>query len=177
MFSKKWATSPRRYEVIHDREVAIPVSAGFALDCDVFGPDSPEMFPAILSAFPFHKEPMFEPLMPRAIAPASSRSRAAIRISTRVAVTCRSSSTCAAPASRAAPSITSATGRSRTSTRRSNGSPGSWCDGQVATFGTSYFAMTAKRVAELEPPSLKTIFAPFATADQYRGAMFHGGIF
>ena len=28
-----------------------------------------------------------------------------------------------------------------------------WCDGQVATFGSSYFAMTAKRVAELKPPS------------------------
>jgi predicted acyl esterase len=37
--------------------------------------------------------------------------------------------------------------------------------------------MTAKRVAELKPPSLKTIFAPFATTDQYRDAIFQGGIF
>ena len=52
-----------------------------------------------------------------------------------------------------------------------------WCDGQVATFGTSYFSMTAKRVAELKPPSLKTIFAPFGTTDQYRQAIYQGGIF
>jgi predicted acyl esterase len=52
-----------------------------------------------------------------------------------------------------------------------------WCDGQVATFGTSYFAMTAKRVAMLKPPSLRTIFAPFGVTDEYRHAVFQGGIF
>jgi predicted acyl esterase len=178
MFSTKWTTSPRRHEVIHDREVAIPVSAGFTLDCDIFRPDTTEKVPAILCAFPFNKDPMFEPMMPRAIAP--------------VIVAIEGGD----------PNFYARRGYAQVFLNvRGTGKSGGvfdhlgdgtiqdlyeaiewlakqpWCDGQVATFGTSYFAMTAKRVAELKPPSLKTIFAPFATADQYRGAMFHGGIF
>jgi hypothetical protein len=172
MFSKKWATSPRRYEVVRDREVKVPVGAGFTLDCDVFRPDSTEKFPAILCAFPFHKEPMFEPMMPRAIAPVivaieggdpnfyARRGYAQIFLNVR------------------------GTGKSGgTFDHLGDGTTQdlydaiewiarqAWCDGQVATFGTSYFAMTDKRVAELKP--LPGVWPPHAIADLRRTLMPH----
>ncbi len=39
MFSKTWATSERRYGIVHVANVSIPVSAGFSFDCDVLRPD------------------------------------------------------------------------------------------------------------------------------------------
>ena len=69
MFSKKWETSKRKYQAVHEPEVAIPVSAGFTLDSDVFRPDSDERFPVILSVFPFYKEKQNQPVKPVAVCP------------------------------------------------------------------------------------------------------------
>ena len=38
-----------------------------------------------------------------------------------------------------------------------------------------YGVVHERDVAELKPPSLKTIFAPLAVTDQSRQAIFHGG--
>ena len=48
MFTTRWHTSPRAYRVVHERDVAIPVSAGITIDCDIFRPDAPGQFPVIL---------------------------------------------------------------------------------------------------------------------------------
>ena len=32
MFSTKWETSKRQYDIIHERNVAIPVRAGFTIE-------------------------------------------------------------------------------------------------------------------------------------------------
>ena len=178
MFSKAWQTSKRQYEPVLERNVAIPVRAGFTIDCTIARPDSNKKFPAIVSMHPFHNEQQFEPLMPRAINPqivtieGGDYNFYVRRGYVMVMANCRG------------------TGQSGgTFVHMGDGmtedlydliewaAKQSWCDGQVATFGTSYFAMTAKRVAELKPPSLKTIFAPFGVTDQYRQAIFHGGIF
>jgi predicted acyl esterase len=178
MFSTKWETSKRQYDIIHERNVAIPVRAGFTIDCDILRPDSAEQFPTILCLFPFHKEDQTKSIMPVAVNPRLvsieggdyhfyvRRGYAQIFANVR------------------------GTGLSGGEfDHLGDGTIGDiydviewlakqpWCDGQVATFGTSYFAMTAKRVAELKPPSLKTIFAPFGVTDQYRQAIYHGGIF
>ncbi len=178
MFSTKWETSKRQYDIVHERNVAIPVRAGFMIDCDIFRPDSAEKFPAILCLFPFHKEDQIKSIMPVAVNPRLvsieggdynfyvRRGYAQIFVNVR--------------------------GTGLSGGLFDHLGDGTiediydviewlacqpWCDGQVATFGTSYFAMTAKRVAEIKPPSLKTIFAPFGVTDQYRHAVFHGGIF
>ncbi len=178
MFSTKWETSKRQYGIIHEQNVAIPVRAGFTIDCDILRPDSREKFPTILCLSPFSKENQIKPMMPVAVCPELvaleggdfnfyvRRGYAQVFASVR------------------------GTGQSGgLFDHLGNGTiediydviewlaKQPWCDGQVATFGTSYFAMTAKRVAELKPPSLKTIFAPFGVTDQYRQAIYHGGIF
>ena len=178
MFSKRWQTSPRAYDVVHDHDIEIPVSAGFALDCDVFRPNSSERFPVILCMFPFKKEMQFESVVPAAISPERVMveggdpnfyvRRGYVQVFCNVRGTGKSGGTF----DHMGPGTTQDT---YDAIEWLAVQP--WCDGQVATFGTSYFAMTAKRVAALKPPSLKTIFAPFAAGDQYRDAIFHGGIF
>lgn len=178
MFSTKWETSPRRYEVVHDRNVAIPVRAGFTIDCDLLRPDSDGKFPVILCMFPFDKDVQTEPRMPVAICPELVMveggdfnfyvRRGYVQVFANVRGTGLSGGEFDHLGDGTIEDMYDVI---EWLARQP------WCDGQVATFGASYFAMTAKRVAELAPPSLKTVFAPFGTADQYRHAMFHGGIF
>jgi len=178
MLSKGWKTSKRQYQISHDRNVAIPVRAGFTLDADIMRPESPGKFPVILCLFPFDKGMQIESRKPVAICPELVAAEGGDfnfyvrRGYVQVFVNLR--------------------GTGRSGGYFDHMSPGTiediydaiewlathpWCDGQVATFGTSYFAMTAKRVAMLKPPSLKTIFAPFGVTDEYRHAVFQGGIF
>ena len=178
MFSIKWETSKRQYDIIHERNVAIPVRAGFTIDCDILRPDSSEKFPAILCFFPFDKENMLKPMMPVAVCPEFvSIEGGDYNFYVRRGY---------------AQVFANVRGTGQSGGLFDHLGDGTiedmhdviewlakqpWCDGQVATFGTSYFSMTAKRVAELKPPSLKTIFAPFGTTDQYRQAIYQGGIF
>ena len=69
MFSTKWQTSRRQYGVVHERDVAVPVSAGFTIDCDILRPDSSGKFPAILCFFPFSKEAQLKATVPVAVSP------------------------------------------------------------------------------------------------------------
>jgi uncharacterized protein len=178
MFSTKWETSKRRYEIIHEQNVAVPVRAGFSLDCSIFRPDSSEKFPVLLCFFPFDKENQTKPMMPKAINPQFVSieggdynfyvRRGYAQVFINVRGTGLSGGEFDHLGDGTIEDIYDVIEWMATQP---------WCDGQVATFGTSYFAMTAKRVAELKPPSLKTIFAPFAVTDQYRDAIFQGGIF
>lgn len=178
MLSTKWETSKRKYDIIHEKNVAIPVRAGFIIDCDIFRPDSNEKFPAILCFFPFSKENQIRSIMPVAVCPELVSieggdynfyvRRGYVQVFANVRGTGNSGG------------LFDHLGDGTIEDMHDviewlARQP--WCDGKVATFGTSYFAMTAKRVAELKPPSLKAIFAPFGVVDQYRQAIYHGGIF
>jgi len=178
MFSKNWHTSKREFTILHERDVAIPVRAGFTLDCDVLRPDSTERFPVILCLFPFYKDVQLESHMAEAISPRLVMveggdpnfyvRRGYVQVFCNVRGTGKSGGEFDHLGPGTAEDIYDAIEWLALQP---------WCDGQVATFGTSYFAMTAKRVAPLKPPALKTIFAPFGSGDQYRDAVFHGGIF
>ncbi len=52
----------------------------------------------------------------------------------------------------------------------------SWCDGNVAMIGESYYALIQYLVASLQPPSLKTIVPFDGMTDLYRDCSYHGGI-
>ncbi len=51
-----------------------------------------------------------------------------------------------------------------------------WSNGNVATTGVSYLAMTQWKVAQLNPPHLKAMVPWEGASDLYREFMFHGGI-
>lgn len=178
MRGKTWETSKRRYGIVHEKNVSIPVSAGFTLDCDVLRPDGPGTFPCLVGFFPFEKGLMLEPMMPVGC----NSERVAIESGDFNFYVRRGY----------AMVLCNVRGTGQSGGLFDHLGDGTvedlydaiewlaiqpWCDGQVATFGTSYFSMLPKRVAELKPPSLKTIFAPFGVTDQYRDAVFNGGIF
>ena len=55
MFSTQWKTSERKYNVVAEKDVKIPMSDGVKLSCDVFRPNSKEKSPAILGFHPYHQ--------------------------------------------------------------------------------------------------------------------------
>ena len=64
MFSTKWQTSPRKYGITIERDVAIPVREGVTLDSDIFRPDAPGKFPALLAVHAYSKAAQSVELMP-----------------------------------------------------------------------------------------------------------------
>jgi predicted acyl esterase len=177
MISKKWKTSERKYNIITERHVSIPISDGIIIDADIFRPDSEGKFPAILGVHPYDNALQSAPIMPQPLTTnIGSLEAGDINFYVRrgyiqVIANVRGS------------------GRSQgyldlfqPQERRDTyeiiewiaGQP--WCDGNVAMLGVSYFAMAAQQVVSLRPPHLKAIFAPFAVTDFYRDSIYHGGI-
>ncbi len=64
MFSTKWQTSPRKYDVIIERDVAIPVRGGVSLDSDIFRPKAEGKFPALLAVHAYPKATQSMEMMP-----------------------------------------------------------------------------------------------------------------
>jgi len=52
-----------------------------------------------------------------------------------------------------------------------------WCNGNVGTWGISYWAMTQYNMAQLQPPSLKAMVPIFGSNNSYRGYAFNGGLY
>ena len=56
MFSTKWQTSQRKYDVGVDRDVEIPVGAGMLLDADVYRPNAQGRFPRSCARTPIPRK-------------------------------------------------------------------------------------------------------------------------
>jgi hypothetical protein len=161
MFSTGWQTSERKYSILFERNVRIPVEEGITLDSDIFRPDDGGKFPAILAIHPYYKPEQSMEIMPiafsgeRALIEAGDFNFYVRRGYALVIVNIRG-------------------------TQASDGYFGNidpdpqtirdiydvvewiaqqpWCDGNVGATGISYFAVLQKRVAVLRPPHLKAIF-------------------
>ena len=51
-----------------------------------------------------------------------------------------------------------------------------WCNGEVVLFGTSYYGLTQPMVATRKPPALKAFFANEICTDMYRHVINFGGV-
>ena len=65
MITETWHTSERKYGVAVEHDVAIPLSDGITLDCDIFRPNAKGKFPAILGIHAYEKDWQLVPAMPR----------------------------------------------------------------------------------------------------------------
>ncbi len=179
MFSTDWQTSQRKYGIIVERDVRIPVEDGITLDSDIFRPNDGGKFPAILAIHPYYKPEQSTEIMPIAF----SGERALIETGDFNFYVRRGYVLIIA---------------NLRGTQASDGYFGNvdpdrqtiqdihdviewvaeqhWCDGNVGMTGISYFAVVQKRVAALNPPHLKAIFAPYGWSDSYRDLYFRGGI-
>jgi hypothetical protein len=177
MFSKKWESSRRKYTIIEERDVFIPMSDGVKLDADIFRPNSSGKFPAILGVHCYNKALQSAPIMPAGLNMANGGIEAGdYNFYVRRGY---------------AQIITNVRGSGGSEGKYLNYGPREvqdtyeiiewiasqpWCDRNVGMFGVSYFSIVQQQVSALKPPHLKAIFCPFGYTDFYRDKFYHGGI-
>src|SRR5574341_1367106 len=69
MFTTKWSTSERKYDVQVERDVKVRMPDGTALDGDIYRPASEERFPVILGAHAYNKNLQSPPMRPVGFTP------------------------------------------------------------------------------------------------------------
>jgi predicted acyl esterase len=178
VFSKTWQTSPRKYGIRIERDVAIPVREGVTLDSDIFRPDAPGKFPALLAVHAYSKAAQSVELMPIGF----SYERGFMETGDFNFYVRRGYALV----------IVNITGTHKSGGIFGNIDPQSirdvyeavewaarqpWCDGNVGMTGVSHFSRVSKRVAALNPPHLRAIFSSYGWTDMYRDLYYHGGIF
>ncbi len=175
--------SKRQYEIVNERNVAIPVSDGVVIDADVFRPKSGDKFPALLSISPYSKEVQTARVWPRGMSTGMvhGTGNGAIEAGptdffvrrgyVHIVASCRGTG--------------KSTGAYGLLNKREIqdiydvvewAAEQPWCNGSVGMLGTSYFAMSQQPAAALQPPHLKAICPFYASSDQYRDTWYHGGI-
>lgn len=187
MFGKTWETSKRQYGVIAERDVRIPMSDGTEIVADIFRPDSPEKFPALLGLSPYSKAPQSAPIRPGPISTGASLQPGQEKATgyleagdpnffvrrgyVHVIANCRGTGKSGGTFDPFGPR------------EIQDGceiiewiAAQPWCSGNVGMFGVSYFGVVQPLIAAQNPPHLKCTFAPWAMSDLYRDSVYHGGI-
>jgi len=177
MFTRKWSTSERKYDVTVERDVQVRMPDGTLLDGNIYRPASSERFPVILGAHAYNKDLQSPPLRPVGFTPMRGYMESgdstffARRGYIHAVFNVRGSGKSEGFYQLLGPleiqdicHLIEWLAAQR------------WSSGKVGMFGVSYFAKVAKSVAAAGPKPLKAIFAPFAGTDEYRHRSYHGGI-
>jgi predicted acyl esterase len=177
MFTQQWQTSDRKYDIVEERDVQIPVRDGTILVGNIFRPASEGRFPVILGCHPYNNELQTAPLWPTAHDshrgfiesgdPSFYVRRGYVQAIFNVRGTGKSQGYYQMRGPLEAQDIYDVIEWL---------SIQPWSDSKVGMFGISYFSIVAQMVGAINPPSLKAIFAPFAHTDAYRDQRYHGGI-
>jgi predicted acyl esterase len=177
MFTRRWSTSERQYEITVERDVKVRMPDGTALDGDIYRPASSGRFPVILGAHAYNKDLQSPPMRPIGFTPMRGymesgdstffARRGYVHAVFNVRGTGKSEGFYQLMGPAEVQDICDLTDWLAAQP---------WSTGNVGMFGVSYFARLAKAVASLSPKSLKAIFAPFAGTDDYRHRCYHGGI-
>ncbi len=177
MMGLDWSSSPRQHRVQRQDGFAIPLRDGNRLVGTLYRPRTEAKVPLLLSFHPYNNEYQTAPIRPQGFSyqrgwieagdPEFFARRGYAHGIFNVRGTGASSGDFSAMGPREAEDVAEAI-------EWMAAQP--WCSGQVGMFGISYFASIQVRVAMLEPPSLKAIFAPFGLTDFYRDMYYQGGI-
>lgn len=178
MFSTTWATSPRAFRATRDRNVKIPVSAGFELNCDIVRPDAPGRFPVLLSLAPYPIDDQMAQIVPTAMRyynahmeagdPYFYARRGYVHVIGNLPGTGESGGLFDHMGPDTIRAVYDAVDWA---------SKLSFSSGKVGMYGASYYGMIQVLVSVLKPPALKALFCPFSVTDQYRDTYYKGGIF
>lgn len=178
MFGTTWETSEREYEVIVERDVAIPVDDDVDLVGDAFRPDTDDPVPVLLSASCYNTEFQSARITPRRGSAQNAWIEAgdpyfyARRGYAHVIVNVRGTGKSDGGFRNLGPrEIEDVVAAIEWLADRP------WCDGSVGMTGISYFGMIQPFVAMHEPEPLEAIFCPWAATDLYRDWYYQGGIF
>lgn len=185
MEAKGYIVPAPRYRVIVERDVKIVMSDGVKLDATIFRPDSEEKFPVIVGAHPYSQEGQLGPVPPTRIVlshdegversnaslesgdPYFFARRGYVYINVNVRGTGKSEGLYDMLSPREVQDVFEVIEWAAKQP---------WSSGSVGMFGISYYAMLALRVAALNPPHLRCVFAPWGLTDLYRDRWYHGGI-
>ena len=176
-------SSRRKYEILAQRDVGVPMRDGISLNVHVFRPAAPGRFPALVGLAPFHLDFQDEYIWPSAARSSRTRGSPTVNVESipRDFFVRRG--------------YVKVVGASR-GTGKSGGvyqytSPQEaldnydliewtaqqpWCDGNVGMAGIAYYAALQMATASLHPPHLKAIAPLFAFWDDYRDSWWEGGI-
>jgi putative CocE/NonD family hydrolase len=172
----------QRFNLVIDKDIYVEMPDGVRLCVDVYRPDAPGKFPALLAMGPYGKElqtlnatfppqPLYRsPLWDGNIEAGDSReivSRGYVHVIADIRGTGKSEGEYIAFSPQ-------------------EGKDGyqlvewiaqqPWCNGNVGMLGYSYYAMTALKTAINQPPHLKAIFVSHIHVDIYRGLAYEGGV-
>ena len=165
MFTTKWSTSERKYDVIVERDVKVSMPDGTLLDGNIYRPASSERFPVILGAHAYNKDLQSPPMRPVGFTPMRGYMESgdstfyARRGYVHAVFNVRGSGKSGGYYQLMGPlevqDISSLIDWLAAQ---------SWSTGDVGMFGVSYFARLAKAVAAMGPKPLKAIFSPHSPA-------------
>ena len=177
MYGTNWQTSARAYDVVVERDVAIPLSTGDELVGDLFRPATDDPVPVVAGFHPYNNEFQTAPMAPVGFSlqrgwmesgdPYFLARRGYAHGIFNVRGTGKSTGWYQAMGPRESADVAEAV-------EWLGARP--WSTGSVGLSGISYFAWLQLQTAMLAPPSLKAIFAPFGATDFYRDFLYHGGI-
>ena len=153
-------------KVILERDAGVVVRDGVRLSVDVYRPNRPGRYPAILEHIPYRKDDL------RAIEDRSQNTFLA-----------NAGFACVRLDVRGTGSSGGVAADEYTEAEQRDGfdvvawmAEQPWCTGAVASWGVSYGGFTCIQLATLRPPALKAIAPVYATDDRYTDDMhFHGG--
>jgi uncharacterized protein len=177
MFTTKWSTSERKYDVLVDRDVKVRMHDGTLLDGNIYRPASTERFPVILGAHAYNKDLQSPPMRPVGFTPMRGYMESgdstffARRGYVHAVFNVRGSGKSEGFYQLMGPlEVKDICNLIEWLAAQP------WSTGDIGMFGVSYFARLAKAVAAMGPKQLKAIFSPFAGTDDYRHRCYHGGI-
>lgn len=186
MISERWETSKREFGVLVEDGQYITMDDGIDLACQIFRPDAPGNFPAILGIHGYTMSMQTDPIKPNSFSsvaqlhPGEEKPRGSIEagdpwfyarrgyvhVILNVRGTGMSGGVYGWMDDREAEDIRQAIEWIASQ---------AWCSGNVGMFGVSYFAMAQFHVAGLRPEALKCLFAPYGSTP-VREIVYHGGI-
>jgi putative CocE/NonD family hydrolase len=155
------------FDVRVERNVLIPLSDGVSLAGDLFLPDAPGRFPALVSYYPYHKDDLIGALFDHPNRYFAARGYANVLVDLRGLGNSEGVAWDVGDAREAtdgAEIVEWAAGQS-------------WCDGNVGMWGMSYGGITSFKTAAVRPPHLKAIVPMNGGLDHYHDIVYPGGCF
>jgi uncharacterized protein len=164
-----------------EKNVSIPMRDGVRLSVNIFRPNAPGKFPALLAMSPYGKElqTLPDPEIPydRNFQGAGSIESGKVEFWVPRGYVHIIADVRGCGASEGEYSLTGRKEQEDGYDLIESIARQPWCNGNVGMIGMSYFALIQCLVASQQPPHLKAIFPCEGWTDLYRQIAYHGGIF
>jgi hypothetical protein len=155
----------KRYDVRVERNLLIPLSDGASLAADLYLPDAPGRFPALVSYYPYHKDDFIGAGSEHPRRYFAERGYASLLIDFRGLGNSDGVVWDAMDPREAPDGAETVEWAARQP----------WCDGNVGMWGMSYGGITSFKTAALQPPHLKAIVPIMGSLDIYHDFLYPGG--